>query len=91
MIIALILGFIASFLAMVFSILPSVGVADIPFIGGYIVTYVSLAMSYWNLALEVIPYFQIVWSTFLYVIIPFEFAMLVAKFFFGSRLPTNNK
>ena len=89
MVLTLILKFIASLLAMFLSILPTVGVADIPFIGAYIAQYLSLAVSYINTATVILPFMAVVWHTFIWVILPFEFGMLLAKVFFGSRLPAN--
>jgi len=90
MIIALLMDFVSGFVAMVFSILPSVTVADIPFVGEFVDQYFTLAIQYWNSFMLIVPYTQIVWDIFLVVIIPFEVSMLFAKFFFGSRLPSNN-
>ena len=89
MIITLLLSFLADFIAMLTSIIPNVGVSDIPFVGTYVATYWTMAVEYMNTAVTIIPFFDIVWHSFLYIILPFEFSMLIAKFFFGSRLPSN--
>jgi hypothetical protein len=89
MIISLLLNFIANFVEMLTSIIPSVGVANIPFIGTQVAYYWSLGVGYMNTAVTIIPFTEIVWHSFLYIILPFEFSLLVAKFFFGSHLPSN--
>lgn len=89
MIITLILDFIASIISQILSILPSVGVSDIPLIGSFISYYFSLAVGYWNTFLTLFPPFAVVWSAFLYIIIPFEISMIILKVFFGSRLPAH--
>lgn len=44
--------------------------------------------SYWHGAMITVPYFQVVWTCFLYVM-AFELALLVLKLFLGSRAPHN--
>lgn len=89
MVISLLLSAIVSIIAQLMSVLPNVGVADIPFIGGYIATYLGMAVSYINTGVIILPFLQVVWHSFVYVILPFEISLLVAKFFFGSRLPAH--
>ncbi|MEN9919424.1 MAG: hypothetical protein RL662_1860, partial [Bacteroidota bacterium] len=71
MIITLFLQFIVSFIGMIFSIVPTVGVGDIPIIGTSVVTYLTLMIGYWNTAIGILPYLGIVSNMFLHVIIPF--------------------
>lgn len=89
MVIALLFKMVGDFISLIFSWLPTVGVKDIPFIGSQVSYWFSLAVSYMNTAIAVFPFFAIVWHSFIYVILPFEFALLVAKFFFGHRLPAH--
>jgi len=90
MIITFILSSVVNLLTQIFSALPSVGVADIPYIGDFIATYLTLAVSYMNTAIGILPFLGIVWHTFIWVVLPFEMALLIAKFLFGSRLPVNS-
>lgn len=89
MITALILQFIANFVALIFSILPEVTVANIPFIGTFIYYYVGVAISYVNTMNTIVPYFLIVWQMFLWVL-EFEILLLLLKLFLGSRTPISN-
>jgi len=89
MLLALVMNFVVDVVAMVLSILPSVGVADIPYVGEFVAQYFTLANGYLQSAMLVLPFMQVVWTCFVYVVIPFEFGLLIAKFFFGSRTPTN--
>jgi len=90
MVISLILNFIADAFATVMSIMPSVGIQDIPYIGEAVYTYWVLAVSYMHTAFTIIPFTEIVWNSFVYVIIPFEFSLLILKVFLGSRTPINS-
>jgi len=89
MIIALILNFIVSFLAMILSPIPTVTVASVPFVGSFIQTYLTLAVHYFNTAITIVPYLALPWFIFTHVIIPFELTLLLLKVFFGSRTPFN--
>lgn len=86
MIIALILQFIANILVIIFSIVPSVTIANIPFIGTFIYYYLGVAISYVNTMNTIIPYFAIVWQSFLWIL-SFEIMLLFLKLFLGSRTP----
>ena len=90
MITILLINFVLILVGFLFSILPVVSVASIPFIGVYISSFFSTAVSIWNTFLVTFPYSVIVWHTFLYVIIPFEILFLVGKFFLGHRMPSNS-
>lgn len=89
MIIALILNFIVSFIAMIFSIIPNVTVATLPLIGPYVYTFLSLAIGYWNTFIGILPYFALPWILFLKVILPFELTLLLLKVFLGHRTPAH--
>lgn len=89
MVIALILNFIADIFATLLSMLGTVGLQDIPVIGDPMYTYLNLAVGYVHGAILVLPFMSIVWWCFVYVILPFEFTLLLAKVFFGSRLPAH--
>lgn len=89
MIITLFLTFIASIVGIILSIVPTVTVAGIPIVGGFVSTYLTLAVGYWVTAEGILPYIAIVREMLIYVILPFEFTLLIIKVFFGSRMPTN--
>ncbi|HUD45134.1 MAG TPA: hypothetical protein VMR41_06325 [Patescibacteria group bacterium] len=76
----------------VFSIWPHATVAGIPYIGSQISATLYTAVEYWNTFTQTtFPYGQLPWTIFLYVILPFEFSMLVLKFILGSRTPAHLK
>lgn len=89
MIITLVLNFIASFIGMVMSIVPEVTIGSVPIVGPFIVTYLGMAVGYWNTFEGILPYVGIVKDMFVYVIIPFEVTLLLVKVFFGSRTPAH--
>jgi cellulose synthase/poly-beta-1,6-N-acetylglucosamine synthase-like glycosyltransferase len=89
MIIALILNFIVSFIAMLFSIIPTVTIADIPIIGPTVYGLIVTAMGYWNSFVAILPYFGLPWTMFVKIIIPFELTLLLLKVFLGHRTPAH--
>jgi len=89
MIIALILNFIVSFIAMLLSIIPNVTIAQLPIIGPSVDTYLRLAIGYWNTFCGILPYFSLPWNLFINVIIPLEITLLLLKFFLGHRTPAH--
>lgn len=89
MIIGLLLQFALDFAAQLASYLPQVGVQDIPLFGSYIYTYFSYAVQYMNSVTEIVPFTEIVWHSFVYIILPFEFSLLFLKLILGNRLPVN--
>jgi len=72
---------------MLFSIMPVATIADIPVIGETITSIMVFAVTHWNSVIDTFPYFDIVWTLFLYIVIPFEIGLIVLKFFLGSRTP----
>lgn len=74
-------------LSVVFYIFPVVTIADIPLIGDAISSSLYTAMGYWNSFMVTFPYAEATWNAFLFVIIPFEVALLLLKFFLGHRTP----
>lgn len=73
----------------IFVFLPEVTLNSIPFIGDGIVTILTTVSGWWNAFLETFPYAVIVWKIFLFVVIPFEMMLLIAKLFLGHRTPVN--
>lgn len=84
------IGTIVLIFSSLVSIIPNVSFTDIPVVGPFVIEYLSLAMSYWNGFMNLVPYLHLPWTILLTVIIPFEMGLLIAKFFFGSRLPVHN-
>jgi len=89
MITDVLLTVIVSLLGAIFYFLPVVSVSSIPYIGTSIASTLTLMVTTWNAFMVTFPYAVVIWNTLLFVIIPFEFTMLVGKFFFGSRLPAH--
>jgi len=87
MIINLLLNLVILVFGFLFSILPVVTLADIPYAGQFISDLLIIMIHVWNAFLETFPYAQDAWYLFLLVVLPFEILMLVAKFFLGSRAP----
>lgn len=80
---------IVMILSGIFGFLPTVSIATIPYIGESVESVLITMITTWNAFLVTFPYAEVGWNIFLYVIIPFEILMLIAKFFFGSRLPAH--
>lgn len=89
MLIGLLLNFVANIVSVIFSIIPSVTLADLPLIGGEIEDFLYLMIGYWNTFEGIVPYMALIKDVFVMVILPFEFTLLMIKFFFGSRTPYN--
>jgi len=75
---------------LIFVWLPVVTIADIPYLGTSLRVILETVVTYWYGAMETLPYLQIVWDTFILVIMPFEILLLAVKFFLGSRVPIHN-
>jgi len=90
MIINFIISSILDFFTGIFSFLPEVSLSDIPVIGSSVSSTLSLMVTKYNALIETFPYAQTGFLIMVYVILPFEILMLVAKFFLGSRVPNNN-
>lgn len=73
----------------IFVFLPTVTISSIPFIGEDLYSVLALAVGYWNTFLQIFPFSVVVWHMFLWIILPFEILFIIAKVFFGSRLPAN--
>ena len=83
MIITLLINLIIMIFGVLFVFLPVVHLPDVA--NSALITMTSI----WNTFLETLPYAQLPWHLFLYVILPFELLLLVAKFFLGHRLPAH--
>jgi len=84
MILQLLIAILLGTLEIIFSWLPSV--ETLPF---GIDSALTLAVSYFRGAIDTLPYLEIVWTCFLYLV-GFEILMLLLKFFLGHRAPGNN-
>jgi len=89
MIINLILQTILQILSAIFAIFPVVTISSIPYAGETIASILLTMTTTWNSFLVTFPYAIVGWHMLLWVILPFEALMSLAKFFFGSRLPEN--
>jgi len=89
MIINLLFNAILLLFGLLFSILPTVTLADIPFFGPEISSNLTIAVQIWNGFLESFAYARSAYWILIIVIIPFELLMLLARFFLGHRTPVN--
>lgn len=89
MIVTILIQTIVFILSGIFAILPTVSLTEIPVIGEFVASSLTSMVLIWNAFLITFPYAQTTWDIFLFVILPFEGIMLIAKFFLGHRLPTN--
>jgi len=90
MIVSLFINIILAIFGTLFSFLPVVSLATIPVIGETIRELLITVVQMWNAFIITFPYAEIAWLNFLVIILPFEILMLVAKFFLGSRTPSQN-
>jgi len=82
---------IVLFVSVVFYWLPEVTIEDLPYLGSSVSDLLITMIRYWNSAVETVPYLQLGMDIFIYIIIPFELLLLVAKFFLGHHVPTNSR
>jgi len=87
MIINLLINAILLSFGLLLQFLPSATIADIPIIGETVSSIMIFAVTHWNSVIDTFPYFDIVWTLFLYIVIPFEVGLLVLRFFLGHRTP----
>jgi len=71
-------------------LLKPVTLADLPYIGDEVSSILTAVILKWNAFMATFPYAETGWHIFLWVILPFEAVMLVAKFVLGSRVPAHN-
>jgi len=89
MIINLLINLILLIFGSLFVFLPEVSLSSIPFIGPEIVSILGTVMGIWNAFMTTFPYAETGFYIFLWVILPFEILMIIAKFFLGHRTPAN--
>lgn len=85
MIVNLIISAFVSLISVVFIFLPEVTIFDIWFIGPQLNDMLVWWIQMWNAFMLTFPYAQTAWDVFIWTILPFEFTMVIQKFFFGSR------
>jgi len=93
MIINFIINFILLALGFIFTaggLLPPVDIASIPFIGEFLSSTLITVVQVWNAFVDSFPYAGVAWNIFIWVVLPFEVILLVAKFILGHRVPTND-
>jgi len=89
MIFNLITNFVLLIFGMIFVFFPIVSISTIPVVGPAAYDTLSYIMGKWNAVMDTLPYLHEVWTVFILVIIPFEIALMVGKFFLGSRMPAD--
>jgi len=82
-------NFLLNGLILITQLLPQVDLTDLNFLidAQYVVQQIAIR---WNMFTDIIPFMDDIMTTAL-VIATFEIALLVAKFFLGSRTPWNDK
>ena len=83
MIVTLLINLVIMIFGVLFVFLPIVHLPDV------VNSTLISATQIWNTFLETLPYARLPWHLFLYVILPFELLLLLAKFFLGHRLPAH--
>jgi len=84
-----IINFIVGAINTVFASLPTARLSDLPVVGSTITDTLSTIIETWNAFLITFPYAVVLWNCFIYVILPFEILLLIAKFFLGHRVPAH--
>jgi len=85
-----IIGFFIAFLRLFFGWLPVWDIASLWYIGPTLSTVVDSIALTWNAFMVTFPYALTGWQVFIYVIIPFEALLLLAKLILGSRTPVSH-
>jgi len=89
MITILFINFIILVVGSIFVFLPEVSIATLPYAGQAISDTLYSAVYTWNAFLVTFPYAVVVWNMFLFVVIPLEIGLIIAKFFLGHRTPNS--
>lgn len=87
MIITLIVAVISLVFQLIFMWFPIVTISSIPVIGSGLSAILISMVSVWNAFMITFPYAVVVWHILVFVVIPFESLLLLAKFLLGSRVP----
>jgi len=88
MIILLLLNFVLLIIGLIFRWLPVVTIADIPWIGPSVSSFLYTMVEVWNAFMVTFPYAQTAWHMLIVFIIPFEIGMLLLRLILGSRSPS---
>jgi len=81
MIIALILNFILSIIAVIFTLPFFPVITQIPFVDSYLVSGFGI----WNAFMLELPFLQVVWQCFVWYML-FKISLMLIKFFLGHRI-----
>jgi len=83
MIFTYLISFVLNLLSAIFSVFGEVHLPQ------FVYSTLALAMGYYNSAMQTLPFLELPFHMFLWVILPFELLLLVAKLFLGQRLPAH--
>jgi len=89
MLIQTLLNTVIEFVKAIFDLLPTATLSDLPIIGDTIAVTLETVVETWNAFMVTFPYANTLWEVFIYVILPFEILLLVAKFLLGHRVPAH--
>lgn len=89
MLIQTLLNSIIGFVQAIFDLLPTATLADLPIIGTTVSDTLETVIETWNAFMVTFPYAVTLWDVFIFVILPFEILLLVAKFLLGHRVPAH--
>jgi len=84
-----IINFFIGVINAVFNALPTANLSELPIIGSTITDTLQTIVETWNAFMVTFPYAIVLWNCFIYVILPFELLLLLAKFFLGHRTPAH--
>lgn len=90
MISELILDFVYTVASALFNLLPTVTIADIPFVGASVSSLLASMVLIWNAFMVTFPYAVVVWFCFK-IVLAFELILLTARLIMGNRLPVGHK
>jgi hypothetical protein len=89
MIVNLLINFVIGAFGLLFAFFPIVHLSGIPIVGTYLVSWMSIGVHFWNTFIQLFPFALLPWHMTVWVILPFELILLVAKFFLHHRVPAN--
>lgn len=87
MIVNILFGVLMWITGIFLSVLPSWHLWTLPYIGNWGYATLVMVVGYWNMFISVFPYIELPWHLFLYVVVPLEITLLVAKVLLGNRAP----
>jgi len=87
MLLNFIIAIVSHVINFIFSLLPVATIKDIPIIGVFMYDFLLNMVETFNAFFVTFPYAIELWNVFIYVMIPFELAVLLIKFILGARTP----